>query len=113
MTDGLTGLEIAVTVFILLNLIDWITTTYALKKPGYVEANPVARFVYEKFGSIGLFSFKQVVVGLIVFSEYLVLGGDAESTIWLYNVLFGLVVTWNSFMLSPYSRKLLGYLRRK
>jgi len=110
--NGLTGLEVSLIVLVLLNLIDWITTAYALRKPGYIEANPIARSVYERFGSVGLLAYKQVFVGLIVLSEYLALGGDAEGVLWLYNVIFGLVVAWNSLMLSPYSKTLREYIKK-
>jgi hypothetical protein len=86
----------ALIVFALLNLLDWATTHYALKYLKMRELNPVARKVYERFGTAGLYSWKQIGVGLIVLSSALSMGWDAEFSIWVYNVLFALVVAWNS-----------------
>jgi hypothetical protein len=86
----------ALIVFALLNLLDWVTTHYALTRLGMQELNPVARKIYERLGSPGLYSWKQIGVGLIVLSSTLTMGWDAEFAIWVYNVLFALVVAWNS-----------------
>jgi hypothetical protein len=86
----------ALIVFALLNLLDWITTHYGLTKLGMQELNPIARRIYERLGSPGLYSWKQIGVGLIVLSSALAMGWEAEFAIWAYNVLFALVVAWNS-----------------
>jgi hypothetical protein len=86
----------ALTVFALLNLLDWITTHYALTRLGMRELNPIARRIYERLSSPGLYSWKQIGVGLIVLSSALTMGWDVEFAIWVYNVLFALVVAWNS-----------------
>jgi len=86
----------ALIVFALLNLLDWATTHYALTRLGMRELNPIARRIYERLGSPGLYSWKQIGVGLVVLSSALSMGWDAEFSIWVYNVLFALVVAWNS-----------------
>jgi len=90
----------ALIVFALLNLLDWVTTHYALTRLGMQELNPVARAVYERLGSPGLYSWKQVGVGLVVLSAWLSMGLEAEVAIWAYNVLFALVIAWNSAMIA-------------
>jgi len=90
----------ALTVFALLNLLDWLTTHYALTYLGMRELNPIARRIWEKFGTIGLYSWKQVGVGLIALASYLIMGVDAETAIWLYNAVFGAVVVWNSLQIA-------------
>jgi hypothetical protein len=80
-------------------LLGWITTHYALTKLGMRELNPIARKIYERLGSPGLYSWKQIGVGLIVLivlNSALIVGWEAEFSIWVYNVLFALVVAWNS-----------------
>jgi hypothetical protein len=96
----------ALTVFALLNLLDWVTTHYALTKLGMRELNPIARKIYERLGSPGLYSWKQVGVGLIVLSSALTMGWEAEFAIWIYNVLFALVVVWNSAQIALRLREL-------
>ena len=86
----------ALMVFVLLNALDWFSTHYALTRLGMRELNPIARRIYERLGSPGLYSWKQIGVGLIVLSSALSMGWDAEFSIWVYNVLFALVVAWNS-----------------
>jgi len=89
----------ALIVFALLNLLDWITTHYGLTRLGMVELNPIAKKIFERFGTVGLFMWKQVGVGFIAFTTYITMGVDAESALWLYNALFALVVAWNSFQI--------------
>ena len=95
----------ALIVFALLNLLDWITTHYGLTKLGMTELNPIARRIFERFGTVGLFSWKQVGVGIIAFTTYLVAGVDAESALWLYNTVFAFVVLWNSFQIFLATRR--------
>ena len=89
----------ALIVFALLNLLDWITTHYGLTKLNMIELNPVARRIYERFGTVGLFSWKQVGVGVIAFTTYITMGTDAESALWLYNAVFAFIVLWNSIQI--------------
>jgi hypothetical protein len=89
----------ALIVFALLNLLDWITTHYGLTQLGMRELNPIARRIFEKFGTVGLFTWKQIGVAFIAFTTYLVAGVDAESAIWLYNAVFAFVVLWNSIQI--------------
>jgi hypothetical protein len=91
-----TDIGYALIVFALLNLLDWITTHYGLTKLGMRELNPIARKIYERFGSPGLYTWKQIGVGFIVITLYLTMGADAETVLWVYNALFALVVLWNS-----------------
>ena len=86
-------------VFVLLNLLDWITTHYGLTKLGMTELNPIARRIFWRFGTVGLFTWKQVVVGVIAFTAYLIAGADFESVLWLYNAVFAFVVLWNSIQI--------------
>jgi hypothetical protein len=95
----------ALIVFALLNLLDWITTHYGLTKLGMTELNPLARKIYERFGTVGLFSWKQVGVGFIAFTTYITMGVDAESALWLYNAVFAFVVLWNSFQIFRATRR--------
>jgi hypothetical protein len=95
----------ALIVFALLNLLDWITTHYGLTKLNMIELNPIARKIYERFGTVGLFSWKQVGVGFIAFLAYITMGVDAESALWLYNALFAFVVLWNSFQIFRATRR--------
>jgi hypothetical protein len=94
----------ALIVFALLNLLDWITTHYGLTKLNMIELNPLARKIYERFGTVGLFSWKQVGVGFIAFTAYITMGVDAESALWLYNALFAFVVLWNSIQIFRVTR---------
>jgi hypothetical protein len=94
----------ALIVFALLNLLDWITTHYGLTRLNMIELNPLARKIYERFGTVGLFSWKQVGVGVIVFIAYLTTGADFESALWLYNALFAFVVLWNSIQIFRVTR---------
>jgi hypothetical protein len=96
----------ALIVFALLNLLDWVTTHYALTRLGMRELNPIARRIYERLGSPGLYSWKQIGVGLIVLSSALTMGWEAELSIWVYNVLFALVVAWNSAQIARRLREL-------
>ena len=95
----------ALIVFALLNLLDWITTHYGLTKLGMTELNPIARKIFEKFGTVGLFTWKQVGVGIIAFTTYITMGVDAESTLWLYNAVFAFVVLWNSIQIFRATRR--------
>jgi len=88
----------ALMIFGLLNLLDWFVTHYALRR-GAVEANPVARLVYERFGTVGLYSFKQVVTGVMVFFVSVFGGLGLEATLWAWNIVLALVVAWNSFVM--------------
>jgi hypothetical protein len=95
-----TDIGYALIVFALLNLLDWVTTHYALTKLGMRELNPIARKIYERLGSPGLYSWKQIGVGLIVLSSALSMGWDVEFSIWVYNALFAFVVLWNSVQIA-------------
>jgi hypothetical protein len=95
----------ALIVFALLNLLDWATTHYGLTKLNMIELNPIARKIYERFGTIGLFTWKQVGVGIIVFTTYVTMGVDAESALWLYNAVFAFIVVWNSFQIFRATRR--------
>jgi hypothetical protein len=95
----------ALIVFAVLNLLDWITTHYGLTKLGMTELNPIARRIFERFGTVGLFTWKQVGVGVIAFTTYITMGVDAESALWLYNALFAFVVLWNSFQIFLATRR--------
>ena len=95
----------ALIVFALLNLLDWITTHYGLTKLGMTELNPIARRIFERWGTVGLYTWKQVGVGVIAFTTYLIAGADFESTIWLYNAIFAFVVLWNSFQIFRATRR--------
>ena len=95
----------ALIVFALLNLLDWITTHYGLTKLGMTELNPIARRIFERFGTVGLFTWKQVGVGIIAFTAYITMGVDAESALWLYNAVFAFVVLWNSIQIFRATRR--------
>jgi len=95
----------ALTVFALLNLLDWITTHYALTHLGMAELNPIARKIFEKFGTAGLYSWKQIGVGLIAFTSYTIMGATAEVAIWVYNIIFAFVVLWNSLQIALQLRR--------
>jgi len=90
----------ALMVFALLNLLDWLTTHYGLKYLNMIELNPIARRIWEKYGTVGLYTWKQIGVGLIALTSYLIMGVDAETAIWVYNVIFALVVAWNSIQIA-------------
>jgi len=95
----------ALIVFAVLNLLDWITTHYGLTKLGMTELNPIARRIFERWGTVGLFTWKQVGVGFIAFTTYITMGVDAESALWLYNAVFAFVVLWNSFQIFLATRR--------
>jgi hypothetical protein len=95
----------ALIVFAVLNLLDWVTTHYGLTQLGMRELNPIARRIFEKFGTVGLFTWKQVGVGFIAFTTYITMGVDAESALWLYNAVFALVVAWNSIQIFLATRR--------
>jgi hypothetical protein len=95
----------ALIVFALLNLLDWITTHYGLTRLNMIELNPIARRIFERWGTVGLYTWKQVGVGIIAFIVYLIAGTDFESTLWLYNAVFALVVAWNSFQIFRATRR--------
>ena len=88
-------MEDALLVFMLLNIADILTTRRALSMGGK-EANPVARWVLEKYGVRGLWFFKMAVFGGIGIAGFLGLVG--EGILWVYNVVFGGIVAWNSLM---------------
>ncbi|MEM4061116.1 MAG: DUF5658 family protein [Pyrobaculum sp.] len=81
-------------VFTLLNLVDIMTTVEALRKGGY-EANPVARWLLEKFGTAGLFILKYFGMGAVVLAG--AVSGNLEFSIWVNNIILGCVSAWNSF----------------
>jgi hypothetical protein len=89
----------ALIVFATLNLLDWVTTHYGLTRLNMIELNPLARKIYERFGTVGLFTWKQAGVGFIAFTTYITMGVEADSALWLYNALFALVVAWNSIQI--------------
>jgi hypothetical protein len=95
----------ALIVFALLNLLDWITTHYGLTRLNMIELNPIARRIFERWGTVGLYTWKQVGVGFIAFTTYLVAGVDAESALWLYNAIFAFVVLWNSIQIFRATRR--------
>ena len=48
----MTPLEWMLGLFVLLSIADGITTYHALKRPGTSEANPVMRFLFDRFGTV-------------------------------------------------------------
>ena len=56
----------ALIVFALLNLLDWVTTHYALKYLKMRELNPIARKIYERLGSPGSFNSIEWILSSLV-----------------------------------------------
>jgi hypothetical protein len=83
-------------VFALLNILDIITTYNAIKKTSVEsEANPLARYIIQKMGVVGLFILKYFGMGIIILIGFIM--GNLEGSIWINNVLLGGVVAWNSY----------------
>lgn len=82
-------------VFILLNILDVLTTRSGLRK-GAVEANPVGRFILGRYGVKGLWYMKMAGFGVIALFGFM--GWLAEKWLWLINAGLGVVVAWNSLM---------------
>jgi hypothetical protein len=83
-------------VFALLNILDIITTYNVVKKTGTEsEANPLARFIMSKMGVVGLFAFKYIMMGVIILIGFI--ANTLETSIWINNIILGVVVAWNSY----------------
>jgi len=83
-------------VFALLNILDIITTYIAIKKTSTEsEANPLARYIIQKTGVVGLFILKYFGMGIIILVG--LISGNLEGSIWINNILLGGVVAWNSY----------------
>ena len=95
------SLYTALYLFLLLNLADFMTTRVAISQYGAREANPIARFILEKAGFVGLWAFKFALTGVLPLLAYLS-GGDLETTLWIWNALYGGVVAWNSAQIVKY-----------
>jgi hypothetical protein len=86
----------ALLVFSLLNILDIITTYNAIKKTSIEsEANPIARFIMQKTGAVGLFILKYFGMGVIILIGLIT--NNLEQSIWINNILLGGVVAWNSY----------------
>ena len=84
----------ALTVFFLLHLLDILTTISGLKR-GATEKNSLARFVLEKMGILGLYTFKMMLGGVMLIVAWTT--GNI-NVIWAWNALMALVVAWNSYI---------------
>ena len=87
--------EDALLVLILLNILDVITTRRALALGGR-EANPLARWLLNRYGTVGLWFAKMLMFGVVGFLG--LAGWISEGTLWFYNIVYGLIVAWNSFI---------------
>ncbi|MEM4620562.1 MAG: DUF5658 family protein [Desulfurococcaceae archaeon] len=98
------GLFYSLVVFVLINLIDYIQTHYALKTSKFRELNPLADLIYRSMGTSGLISFKLLVSGLMIMIITLFKNFDVEGSIWLWNIILGFVTAWNSIQLFIYKK---------
>lgn len=89
----------ALVVFVLLCLLDIVTTKRALEIGG-VEANPIVRRIIRRLGLPGLFILKYAVFLVVVAYAVLV---NSEIAIWAANVLNAAIVAWNSAVLAKMS----------
>jgi len=90
-------------VFVLINLVDYIQTHRALKTSKFRELNPLGDLIYRQVGTAGLISFKLLVSGLMIMVISL-FKNNIEESIWLWNIILGAIVVWNSIQLYLYKR---------
>ena len=93
----------ALYVFVLVNLLDIMTTRAALLR-GAQEANPIARRLLEKYGFVGLHTLKFAIVSILPMFVYAFFG-DVGFALWVWNAVIGAVVVWNSIILARVSDK--------
>jgi hypothetical protein len=87
----------ALLVFSLLNIVDIITTYNVVRKLSPdAELNPLARFMFKRLGVKGMFVIKYIGCGLLLLYGYI--AGVLIDTIWIWNIVLGAVVAWNSYV---------------
>ncbi len=94
--------ENALYAFLFLNMADVATTIHGLKR-GAFEANPIARWLLQRFGYAGLFILKYLGMGLILLTGALT--NSLNLSIWLCNIILGAVCAWNSYVNLKLSKK--------
>jgi hypothetical protein len=85
------------TIFILVSALD-IFMTYILLRFGAIESNPVANFVFQKWGFQGMIAFKLVIVSIVCVIAQLVATRKPATAQFLLNtgsVLTGSVVIYS------------------
>jgi len=98
------ALEEALWTFAFMNLADVATTISALKRGG-AELNPVARLLINRFGFTGLFILKYLAMGLSILAVSLQSPGLLEEALWIWSIVLGGVVAWNSLMNVKYMKR--------
>ena len=83
-------------VFVLLNLLDFMTTYVGIAKLKARELNPVARLILKRLGWVGLHAYKMTLTGLLPLLSY-IMTQDVTLTVWVWNIILAITVAWNSF----------------
>jgi hypothetical protein len=89
----------ALLVNVLVNITDLVTTYNVLRKHGVSrELNPIARILFEKFGIVGGFILKYIVIGATLLFVALTDPKALVFTIWIWNIILAIVTAWNSYV---------------
>lgn len=85
----------ALIVFVLISLLDIVTTKRALELGGF-ELNSIARYIIHRIGVKGLFVFKYLGLLAIIVVAFIY----GEKIVWLANMINALAVAWNSYVIA-------------
>ena len=92
--------------FILANVLD-IVLTYLLLRSGAIEANPLADFVYQRWGFTGMIAFKMLIVAAVcVLAQVIAMRNRSRArfVLVLGTVIVGLVVAYSMLLYSRHYR---------
>ena len=99
-------LEFEKTMFVVINLMDVVMTFLLLNSGSFYESNPIADFVLQRWGIVGMTLFKLSVVGVVLTIANLVAIWRLETSRNLLrfgSLLVGSVVAYSVFLLMRFT----------
>jgi hypothetical protein len=83
----------------LVNITDIVTTYNVLRKHGVSrELNPLAYLLFKRFGIVGGFILKYLIIGATLLLVALADPRALVFTVWTWNIVLAGVTAWNSYV---------------
>ncbi len=98
-------LEFEKTMFVVFNLMDIVMTYLLLNTGSFYESNPIANFVLDGWGIVGMAAFKLVLVAFVLLIANVVAIwriGTARKLLYLGSFMIGTVVTYSGYLMMSF-----------